>query len=212
MTFAAVIAWRALGQLKIGLATLSLTEQQLKVSKEEIQLLQEDIKLRSRREAATLAAELCTRYASEVVPLADTLMKKLGSPPAVKASHDFLQSESSQCQPWLVEAWGNHEQELIALLNSLEGIAIYFDKELAEMDVAFPSVGQPFCDLCERFWPAIATYRPDHGNKLYCSIVAVYKIWKPKILLDEATLAAQRAQSTMANIGALQTKRPMGTS
>lgn len=190
---------------------------------EQLRIAKDDIKLRSRREAATVAVAQCDRFARDIMP---KHMELLGEIHAIKLPEypgpykDFLISEFTQIprgpQPYVEVIFKPENMALamkvINMLNDVEAVAIYFEKGIADADIAYPSIASAFCQIAERYYVVIAGFRPEKsGQILYTNIVGLYKRWSPRL---QHTLLADQQELLRKRISSLPIKpavKPIGT-
>jgi hypothetical protein len=194
----------------IGIIALS----QLKIAKT-------DIRLRSKREAATLAASQCQKYFEVVIPLLNELDRefdRLKLPKYTGSIGDFTGEDLATRAPvWLknhliqIREKQFNIQTLVKAINSLEAFAVFFTRRVADEEMAFSSVGQTFCNSIEGLYPLIAMVRQRGKLGHYDNLVALYKLWASRVqrhrLEDEyQSIAAKLKTVPSANISAIGTE------
>jgi hypothetical protein len=217
---AAIIAltqvWAAIRSAKAALAQTKILLDQVKVSADQLELARKDIILRSRREALGLALEQCKRYAECISPHIDSLYQALQQKkfkPAGKVDPQFPRYPGDW-DPAAVAIWVNDEPlrvKIVHALNELESFAMYFACELADEEVAFAPIGDPFCKICEHFRFFIGVFRPDEGAKLYQNLVKVYGMWKPRLELAMLEQQTKMLDDKKKLLPADRKGKPLGT-
>jgi hypothetical protein len=188
----------------IAIVGVRVALQQLAVSKG-------DIRLRSQREAGVLAVQMCERFAAQVIPVMDQcwhLMQKKN--PEAPPTQEMLFSDLGPVEKWLI-ASRPHQVQIIYLMNSMESIAIYFEKKLADEELGFGPLAFSFCMCVEMFWPVMALNRPDNAHRLYPNTVALYHRWKVKLKEIGLDIQNKKLEAERRSLPQTQPRQPLGT-
>jgi hypothetical protein len=210
LAMAAVVAllqvWAAIKAANTSLKQTAILVEQLKIASDQLSVAIKDVELRSKREALSMALEQCKRYAEQIIPHFDKLLKKMlvldYKMPAhtCNAGFPFI---TKDVDPKGAEIWVKHEDlriEIIHALNELESFAMYFALDLADEQAAFPPAAQTLCTICEYYRFFIGAFREDERVKLYQNLVKLYAIWKPRLertALDEQSKILDRKKQQL---------------
>jgi len=219
----AFTALLALRHLKIGEETLAATKQQLALATASIEQARADMHIRSRREAVTLGAQLCERFADSVIPLGNSFCQLLDREKiqnfrwGLRDTHfnakSIVDTEGAKrCYAALVASDDAHGLAL-HLLNDLEALAIYFVKGAADESTAFASIGETFCEMVEELAPCIVVAReiegPAHRSGRYENTVELYSMWSDRIRHADLELQSTRVRTQIESIQPRQIQ-PLG--
>jgi len=187
----------------------------------QIGIAKNDIKIRSKREAVTLAADKCAKLARELLPM---LMNNFVNPRnkfTLKnwELKDYNFTISSLKDPGKAEKWvdeirakGNYVKSL-DFLNEIEALAMYFANGAADEKVAYPVIGSVFCQWVINFSPLLIKLREDTLKETtsgpYQNTVDLFGIWvvrlnKNKLQEEVDTLHARMSAADQVDI------RPIG--
>ncbi len=165
-----VVGWIALTQIKLARTAADSANKSLKLTAESLLVAKQDIQVRSEREAVTLAASLCERFA-EKVPVLNDHFQSIYSKGINRISWDLGSEKLKQmnldgmenAQEWIMDLKNkNAENNAFYIANFLEGYAIYFNKGAASEEVAYQATGAVFCDFVNRLIPFIIDCRDEN--------------------------------------------------
>ncbi|MHB1438566.1 MAG: hypothetical protein ACYCVX_13640 [Thiobacillus sp.] len=136
-----------------GLRQLAMAKRDLDLSRESIQVAQEDLARRIQSERTRLAVDMVIRFSDRVLPLIDEAYKSLRCSP--------LPAPQTDCDPWLVSSYSHTQvtgigaapriKKVVAALNAMEAIAIPFAQDAADPDLAYDSIGLTFVEAASNF-------------------------------------------------------------
>lgn len=214
-----VVSAFALYQIKLAKDAAVSAQANLKLTADSIDLAKEDIKLRSTREAVTLAAEQCERFAGKLQEIQRRIsnMYQHGLPEIQwTLKNDSFDGETigEDSASWM-KAAERFSLDIGYILNQLEAFAIYFDKGAADEQVAYGSTGIVFCDIAERMAPFIVSIREGNTRSSvvsgpFQSTVNMYKVWASRLKSEYLQSQVDAMQEEM---GGLETapRKPIGT-
>lgn len=165
--------------------------QQLKIAKD-------TAKMSAKRESYRLASEQCFHYISHIIPSQDALNKSITDKRFTyfEESEVIIDGDSIQVkypnflnQQQFVSILG----ELLAVINQMEGFAVFFISGVADESIAFSSVGHSFCSIVRTLLPGIKFL--GGGKEHYINLLKLFLMWDKRIntidLLDkQAQIAA----------------------
>jgi len=185
---------------------------QLVFLKRSIDVAKEDIELRSKREAVTLAAERSEVFANTIIPQVHEHMQQMANAQVPIRKWDLVDSkfEKSSVVDWgEAEAWfskvkaANLTNACISMLNLLESFAMYFAKGAADEQVAFPAVGPVFCEYVDRLAPCLIVLRrhePNIPSGPYQNIIALFGAWSSRMKKEELELQQSQISSALSGV------------
>lgn len=181
--FIAVFAYKALGQIKIGVKQVEIGIEQLEVAKN-------DLKIRVERETATMTALQCERYASEVIPMSNTLEKHASAKGLIYDGKVIDFKMSAEISEWFkkydnplyetIPEGDSNYWEMCEFLNKLEGISIYFTSGICDEKIAFDCLAEIFCEDVQRYYPLICYSNDEY--KQFQNVIKLYELWNNKRL------------------------------
>lgn len=220
----AVASVLVLRQVTVARETLHTLKEQLRLASAAIAVAQEDIQVRSRREAVALAAERCERFSDTVIPRVTTNLS------AIHANGVRLQrwsvegvgfDDPAYLQRNDVRAWLSSVEKapvcvghMTAVLNDCEAFAIYFARGAAEEEVAYPVVGALFCEWVEFLAPHLVAMRTKKINGItagsFQNTIAIYELWVSRTKRKDLELEANKINLKLSGLNVPEI-RPIGT-
>ena len=220
----AVASVLVLRQVTVARETLHTLKEQLRIASDAITVAQEDIRVRSQREAVALAAERCERFADTVIPRVVTNFK------AIQATGVRLQrwsvdgvgfDDPAYLQRPDVRAWLDSIEKapacvgnMSAVLNDCEAFAVYFARGAAEEEVAYPVVGAVFCEWIEILAPHLVAMRTKKVNGItsgsFQNTITIFELWFARTKRKALELEANKINLTLAGL-TIPEIRPIGT-
>lgn len=186
-----VVAAIALFHLRIASRALAAAQEQLSAARDAVEVARQDVRVRCQREAASLAAERCERFANETLPRAQRLLnevqgfgvdlKQWESLPPRLDDPTFLRR--AEVAAWLTSVEANMcaVPPMTEVLNTLESFAIYFTSGAADEQIAYPAVGAIYCKWIEQFAPHLVAVRSKQVKGFtsgpYKHAVELYETW-----------------------------------
>jgi hypothetical protein len=155
----------------------------------QIRIAKTDIVVRSKREAASIAATQCERYYKEIIPLAnkfDLLLTEKEIPAYNSAIGDFTREHlleeggPSFCAGYVKKGDREFAGKVVEMLNALESFAVYFTEGIGDERIAFDSVGKTFCYTVAQYYPFIASVRRRGGDNYYNDVVKLFELWNAR--------------------------------
>jgi hypothetical protein len=183
----------------------------------QIKIAKADIRIRSRREAATLAALQHEKWAEKIIPMIFALDGSLHSHGISTLEGQFEGSiapfnssklETKESQEWL-EKCESVMYEAVDLLNAMDAIAVYFASGLADEELAFHSMGLTFCNEVEGLHLLITSMQIDQP-RAYSALISLYNIWKVRINKLHLESQVEDLKAKLSNFPS-RTIKPMGT-
>ena len=165
---------------------------QLKISKE-------TSRIASKRDAYKLAADQCTHYFTNIIPLVnklDALVAERNIDLFKNANVEVVGKQIKSSYTLKDDYVAEFEiiaPELLNLLNAMEAFSVFFTSRLAAESVAFSSVGETFCHSTRELLPEIMLLnRKQH----YRNLIQLFLLWNEriesrKLLLDKAAIEAR---------------------
>jgi hypothetical protein len=165
----------------------------------QIKLAKDDLRTRSKREAATAAAELAERYRKEILTAQSEYYKLVRSKNFSVTGinleslsiKDFyteevqdLSTEHKQYNNDLLAFFQSNRDAFNAcqdVLNSLESFAINFTKGIADQEIVFTAISKSYCQFVERSFPMLCFLRHKDQFNFYENVVELYCEWSNMI-------------------------------
>jgi hypothetical protein len=207
----ALAAWVALKHLKIAKATLEQA--------------QRDLQVRSKREAVSLAIELCReygtdfgkRYEAEMVDLHKNGFVFFRWPMSdLEFAHSSIVNRQEADQ-WVLQFTKNRALALraVAILNELEAFALPFAGGVADEEVAYPVIGKLFIDAVLGFAPYLITLRDDKDRNIisgkFPNTVALFRLWYARSGRAELDEKQKQLAAEQNKLPKLEPIKPIGT-
>ncbi|MFG0872201.1 hypothetical protein ACF8QD_00580 [Aeromonas media] len=163
----AVIAYLALGQIRIAKAQIEEQRNALRVT--------------SKRDALKLTSEQVTLYCDKIIPLQNVFYKKMrdeGVDVFDKFGVEF-DSESIKLIPpgeqVDIEVLGKFVTEFVNVANAMESFSTYFMSGVADEEVAYLSLGSTFCSTMKTLAPLLIPMSND--ERRFAACLSLYQIW-----------------------------------
>nr|WP_315154063.1 hypothetical protein [uncultured Flavobacterium sp.] len=168
---------------------IKLAKNQLLISQKQLEESQNQIRINSLREAATLSADLTKEYIDNIIPMINQLNEVKKELKFIDLDYDiknFTNDEFKDNCKNLNAAMKNRPDRMTTLeldiINKLEWFSIYFTKGIADENIAFTSIGKEFCKTVELEYPIITILRGSKNpNKSYDNLVELYNCWNTRI-------------------------------
>jgi hypothetical protein len=208
-------------QMYLAKETLKSLKQQVSLAAAALSVARDDIKIRSQREAVTLAAELCVKISEQIFPRVNKNLEPIKAK-GIEIRRWSLTDSSFDDAKYIAQAdvrkWldalvaGGVVGQVIAILNDMEGFAIYFTRGAADEEVAYPVIGAVFCEWVEWFAPHLAAVRTKQFNVTsgpYQNIVELYKVWAARGKRKQLELEANKINLELSGLSVPEVK-PIG--
>lgn len=210
----------------VALKQLKIAKEDIELAKQNIELAKEESKLRSKREAISLTATVCSDFK-------DVIANQIRNRVALKGINLTLYTGSidsdftfnNDCTIWYTTLSNDPKNkpvldeinvEIVKFLNDLEAFAFYFTSGVCDEQIAFSSHALVFCQFVKDYYPVIARERT--ANHLgYQPIVELYSIWSirlEKIKIEREAAAAEKVVQNLRQVAASKTDSsisPIGT-
>lgn len=210
----AVAAVLALRQLRIAEKALVATKEQMAIAAASLEQARVDLQTKARREAVTLAAQLCAKYAEVHVGRLDEQTKKAGAAGVVFSVWDlrdnaFLKDsvvDTIRANQWIAKVLASEDayNPVVDIANELEAFAIYFTRGAADEATAFTPIGALFCSTVAEVAPFIVHAReasspPLQGGR-YENVVELYAVWQGRLRQNDLRASVVRIQKQLTAI------------
>lgn len=175
-----------------------------------------DIKIRSQREAMTLAAQQIDRF-RENIPQIDKLLAMLVLLKSNKRirldeyTHEEVQNKYLEEYKSFEINFTNpdYQRLMVDVGNIMESFSVYFSEKIADEEIAFLPIAPMFCEVVERNYFFYCFHRKQRPF-LYNHTIKLYSLWSKKIkknnlLFQQETLSREIATVDVAS------PRPLGT-
>jgi hypothetical protein len=186
----AIIAYRALRQVEVGL-------QQIEVSKE-------ISKTQSQRESFKISAEKCDYFAESVIPKINSFFKskEAGKYPnlmsiEVEETKGSFGIKTKKMKEAFTEI-SNDEGLVLELSNMIEGFSMYYTCGIADESIAFRPISSVYCKTVAAILPILIF--SNNRNKTYSHTLGLYQTWNNRIKKEKAELDLQAAQKKVSEI------------
>jgi hypothetical protein len=209
------VACVGLAQLVLAKRAVGAAQRQLEVATQALTTARDDIRIRSEREAVTLAAQRCEHFAHILLPRHNKHVSEIHAA-KIALQHWTLRDANfswqsfereKEARRWLEEAEKipNVRSLIATILNEFEAFAIYFTSGAAAEKLAYPVVGTLFCYWVEVFSPHIALVRaaPSMSGIVsdpYPNIVMLYQAWSGRRKKSELEGDATRINRELSGL------------
>lgn len=155
-----------------------------------------DNKIRDERQSIKLAIDLCECFKNKIMLKAESirnLQSKLPIYEKIKSQnfqfYNFAELnemlETEEYRKILKNFFNNDENKMLinecnSLLNELELFAMSFVKEIADEEIAFPTLQAVYIRFVETCYPIICVSNIDSTDHYYTNVVSLYSIWKKR--------------------------------
>lgn len=208
------LATAGLAQLIFARRALKAAERQIALAFEVLDVAREDIRIRVKREAVTVAAEQCVKFGEVILPLIDkniARLKELGIRYGswTLRNTEFADGsieEAAQSAEWLKKVQGTENARwlITQILNELEAFAIFFARGAADEEVAYPVTGPSFRGYVEAFAPLLIMLRQQRISGLasgaYQNTIDLYRLWNDRAARIKLEEQADRIQQQLAGL------------
>lgn len=166
----------------------------------QIKIAKDAIKINSKRESLTLAAEQCKYYYQHIIPLQNNLdnqmqmagIKNLGDAEVKLDSDGKNISYKYKINKQLHDYKSKFLiTEVTDVLNVMEGFCIFFTAKAADESIAFSSVGSTFISSVEEFLPIICLAQK---SRYYQNILMLYIKWRDRSEKLDALIRKNEAE------------------
>jgi hypothetical protein len=219
-----LVAAAGLFQLVLTKRALKAAQEQIRLATDAIAIARDDIRIRVKREAVTVAADQCAKFGEHTIQECSEHVKKLNDlgfaySPWKLRDLDFTAAsivESKEATKWLarVEASKEARVHVTTILNKAEAFAIYFAKGAADEEVAYPVVGPVFCRWVEVFAPLLISIREKKFKAVasggYENTISLYRLWSGRTRREDLVQQATNISKKLAEIPSQQLS-PIGS-
>ncbi len=170
----------------------------------------------SKREAVTLAADKCKEAAEELIPLHTQLTTKqiiCFWELTDNKSCDINLVKHIEAMNWFEAMRKNIDSfsSLVNFANKIESFAMYFANGAADEQIAYPAMGETFCNWVKCIAPVIVGMKKlNNCTSYYSNTISLYKIWSPRRandkICEEITKSNAKKQELTDN-----SIKPLGT-
>lgn len=185
----AFLAYKALGQIKIG--------------KEQLEANQQALVINSRRDALKLTAQQIEVFNSVILNFHNILNNTIR-----EHKLQLLKQYKVECKDGSIKVVPPKNlvpkedlikivPEVANLANALESFSVAFTSQVANEKVAFNSIGAAYCSAIESVAPVILLAATD--GKAYSSCLKLYFIWRQRIERDDLEKAKQELDKKLSS-------------
>ena len=182
-----------------------------------LKIAKDDLMVRCKREAASLAAAQCLRFSNEIIPLINAFDKELKNnvfleyKGIVRKFHfDAVKSDLDSTTIAKAVDFIRTSENLANTLNALESFAVYFTEGVADEAIAFSSVGSTFCFTVKRYYVILCFLRNKPGSNHYEDLVKLYEIWSSRMKRHDLENRAKQIEVELTSLKPGQIK-PIGS-
>lgn len=169
----------------------------------QIKVARDTAKMHARREALSIAAQQCDHYLTDIIPLQNRLddaieAKGITYLEAAKVSVDHEGVRVNfNWPPDFLDQVQRIMPDLMPVLNSMEAFSVFFVSGAADEQVAFSSVGVPFCDSTRPLLPDIVPYL-EAGY--FRNLFKLFMIWNTRIESDKLLQQRDELEKLLAQV------------
>jgi hypothetical protein len=180
----------------------------------QLTIAKNNAKMSAKRESYRLAADQCTHYFQNMIPLQNRLDEVISEKKVtffdrakVTIEHKEIKIGFNTKKDGLVGEITPIAIELLSVLNSLESFALFFVSGVADETLAFSSVGRTFCGEVRKLLPVIVLLAEGEGN--FRNTIRLFLIWNERI---ESTKLLKNKEAIEDRLKKLDNKviRPLG--
>jgi hypothetical protein len=163
-----------------------------------LKLTRADMLTRARREASQSAVSRAEEWAREVIPANAeiiTLMRKNAIAIFVKEASEVQfdpdnAADLKRAQEWVRQLPQDLYRKSVALLNRMEGWAMYFvgTAPLADQKIAFGPCAPTFCSMIVQSYAVLLANRAQKPSGKFPNAIALFKVWLADLEKEERGL------------------------
>ena len=179
----AFFAWRMMAQLEIG-------SQQVKIAVAQTKATEKITKIQIKREARLVAAKQIEIFSNIITPeiIGFDILREDGKYPLLSKAQvieDFprIQCNTDDLLGLCNEIVYSNNRLAIKILNRIESLSTYFTSGVADAEVAYRPIGNPFCEFVRTFLPYIVVINSverEFGNTL-----SMYVAWSSRDKIEK---------------------------
>lgn len=153
---------------------------------QQLRLAKHDLRIRSQREARSVAIAQCERFAKEIIPANAEYLEafaKLNIPifDFQKAPLNFQTTDAGflkRAQVWVGGIPPETQSKCIAVLNMLETWAMNFNQRIADSEAAYRPASDVFCRTVVQLYPFLILLRASNDPELFSNIEELFADWQ----------------------------------
>jgi len=181
----------------------------------QLTITKKDSVVRVKRESATLSVSLCSEF-NAMLPKTNDLLAKLSDhglptypeegPAELFAWHEVLGWSPDWAEKWVRSAETVSSQhpettaQVLRTVNSLEGIALYFVKAIADERLAFGPIAPAYCELVHDLYPFIVYRRDSADSDTYRSICDLHSMWSSRLTRQQVERDMRDLRQKLENL------------
>lgn len=163
--------------------------------------------LSAQRDAYTIAAEKCTYYAENIVPLINSIDEEIEKRWISSLNEATTEVKWNNIKTNIT--FKNLQEQLILcieiptldLFNKLDSLALFFTKGIADEQIGYLNFGKSFCYTMKRYMPlVIDTYKYGH----FQSLIELFLLWSQKIEKEKLELQKNSIENELNKINEIK--------
>jgi len=192
----AVIAFFALGQIRIA--------------KEQLEAQRQTLRISSKRDALRLTADQISEYSSKVIPLLNALDKKIKDEQITYFSKFKVEvcADSIKVSPLNTDADIKETikvaSEIASASNALEAFSSYFVSGVADEKMAYLSLGTTFCNSVRNLAPLLVQLNAN--NRRSPAMLNLFTIWSCRLESEALNKQKKEIEDKLKNNGSVTIK------
>lgn len=180
---------------------------QVRVAKEQLEAQRRSLQIASKRDALRVTADQIMEYSTKIVPLINTLDRKIKEEKITYFSKFNVEVHSDSVKVTPVGKDINVDEvisvasEIVAVSNALEAFSSYFASGVADEKMAFLSLGTTFCDTVKDIAPLLVPLGAK--DRRFAAVLYLFTTWHCR--LEAEALSRQKDEIEKK----LETRRPV---
>ncbi|MBI3124961.1 MAG: hypothetical protein HYZ10_11215 [Ignavibacteriales bacterium] len=168
--------------------------------------------IRAKRESITIAASQVHRFCNEIIPQINKLNLMIKSKKLKKYTGKIIRGKEeidNSLLEWILQ-YNDDELELfLNVINSLESLALYFVRGIADEEAAYYTIGKSFIRCVESYSPIVSITRSIKDSSDSDDLFILYDLWAKKSQRSELSKKVTELNESLNKIKADSIK-PIG--
>ena len=179
---------------------------------EQIKVTKDLAKINAKREAYKVTADECRYYSEKIIPLINTLDKKVDELGAQIFQKSVVKVGANSIEVKPFTNYIDHDDviekltgEFVDVANALSGFSTYFVSGIADEKLAYNTLGRTYCNTVKKYAPLLVLISKENN-----SAIQLFVIWSNRAIKDKALLEKRKIEEKIKNTSEMIVK-PIGT-
>jgi hypothetical protein len=189
------------GPILVIIAYLALG--QIKVAKEQIEEQKNASKINSKRDALKLTSEQITHSGAFIIPLQNALNVSINKNNIKYFDESSVEILGNKIKVTPCKREGEFEKlsyvgsEFTAVMNAMEGFAVFFSSGVADEKIAFYSLSETYCNQIKLLLPLLVPIRA--GEKKLTACMHLFTIWNSRLEAEKLEMQKSELDKKIKN-------------